>query len=59
MSSETGENDEKTSMAKRIRMIRLVIQGYLGIKVAQSLNLHREAVSIYAKKLNQGVILVA
>ncbi|MGX1902698.1 helix-turn-helix domain-containing protein [Thermolongibacillus altinsuensis] len=34
-------------------MIRLILQGYLGIQVAELLNPHRETVSIYVQKFNQ------
>ncbi|RAK14100.1 transposase [Anoxybacillus vitaminiphilus] len=43
-------------MAKRIAVIRLIMQGYLGIQVAELLNIHRETVSIYVQKFNQGVM---
>nr|WP_027410583.1 IS630 family transposase [Anoxybacillus tepidamans] len=45
---------KKANMAKRIAVIRLIMQGYLGIQVAELLNLHRETVSIYVQKFNQG-----
>ncbi|WP_260441070.1 helix-turn-helix domain-containing protein [Parageobacillus thermoglucosidasius] len=41
-------------MVKRIAMIRLMMQGYLGIQAAELLNLHRGTVSIYVQKFNQG-----
>jgi transposase len=46
-------NHENANMAKRIAVIRLIMQGYLGIQVAQLLNIHRETVSIYVQKFNQ------
>ncbi|WP_286173359.1 helix-turn-helix domain-containing protein [Geobacillus sp. E263] len=45
---------KKANMAKRIAVIRLIMQGYLGIQAAELLNLHRETVSIYVQKFNQG-----
>lgn len=45
---------KKANMAKRIAVIRLIMQGYLGIQVAELLNLHRETVSIYVQKFTQG-----
>jgi transposase len=45
---------KKANMAKRIAVIRSIIQGYLGIQVAELLNIHRETVSIYVQKFNQG-----
>jgi transposase len=45
---------KKANMAKRIAVIRLIMQGYLGIQVAELLNIHRETVSIYVQKFNQG-----
>lgn len=45
---------KKANMAKRIAVIRLIMQGYLEIQVAELLNLHRETVSIYVQKFNQG-----
>jgi len=44
----------KANMAKRIAMIHLIMQGYLGIQVAELLNIHRETISIYVQKLHQG-----
>ncbi|BDG37471.1 hypothetical protein BV455_02197 [Parageobacillus caldoxylosilyticus] len=35
---------KKANMAKRIAVIRLIMQGYLGIQVAELLNIHRETV---------------
>lgn len=55
-SSRTGTQNEKANMAKRIAVIRLIMQGYLGIQVAELLNLHRETVSIYVQKFNQGAM---
>ncbi|WP_233414543.1 helix-turn-helix domain-containing protein, partial [Thermaerobacillus caldiproteolyticus] len=45
---------KNANMAKRIAVIRLIMQGYLGIQVAELLNIHRETVSIYVQKFNQG-----
>jgi transposase len=42
------------NMAKRITAIRLIMQGHFGVQVAQFLNLHRETISIYVQKFNQG-----
>lgn len=47
---------EKTSMAKRVMTIRLLMQGHYAIQVADLLHLHRETVSDYAKKFNEGGI---
>lgn len=44
----------KASMAKRVAVIRLIMQGYYAIQVAELLNLHRETVSEYVKKFNTG-----
>jgi DNA-binding CsgD family transcriptional regulator len=41
---------KNANMAKRIAVIRLIMQGYLGIQVAELLNIHRETVSIYVQK---------
>ncbi|RDV23061.1 helix-turn-helix domain-containing protein, partial [Parageobacillus toebii] len=45
---------KNANIAKRIAAIRLMMQGYLGIQAAELLNLHRETVSIYVQKFNQG-----
>ncbi|MGJ3223615.1 hypothetical protein [Geobacillus thermoleovorans] len=45
---------KNTNMAKRITVIRLIMRGYLGIQVDELLSLHRETVSIYVQKFNQG-----
>jgi len=45
---------KNANMAKRIAVIRLIMQGYLGIQVAELLNVHRETVSIYVQKFRQG-----
>lgn len=45
---------EKASMAKRVMAIRLLMQGHYAIQVAELLHLHRETVSEYAKKFNEG-----
>lgn len=41
-------------MAKRVAVIRLIMQGYYAIQVAELLNLHRETISGYVKTFNQG-----
>jgi transposase len=41
-------------MTKRVATIRLIMQGYIGLQVAQLLNLHRQSVSSYVKKFNEG-----
>ena len=45
---------EKASMVKRVTIIRLVMQGYYAIQVGELLNVHRETISSYVKKFNQG-----
>jgi len=45
---------KKASMAKRVAVIRLIMQGYYAIQVADLLNVHRETISTYVKKFNQG-----
>lgn len=45
---------QKTSVAKRVTVIRLLVQGYYAIQVAELLNIHRETISDYAKKFNEG-----
>ena len=45
---------KKASMAKRVAVIRLVMQGYYAIQVAELLNVHRETISSYVKSFNQG-----
>src|SRR6476646_3964912 len=45
---------KKTSMAKRVAVIRLIMQGYYAIQVAELLNVHRETISSYVKKFNHG-----
>ena len=45
---------KKASMAKRVAVIRLIMQGYYAIQVAKLLNLHRETISIYVQKFNEG-----
>ena len=45
---------KKTSMAKRVTVIRLIMQGYYAIQVAELLNIHRETISGYVKKFNEG-----
>ena len=44
---------QKTSMAKRVTVIRLLMQGYYAIQIAELLNIHRETISDYAKKFNE------
>ncbi|MBO9128588.1 winged helix-turn-helix domain-containing protein [Bacillus sp. 165] len=55
---ERLEVHEKTlkqaAMAKRVAVIRLIMQGYYAIQVAELLNVHRETISGYVKKFNQG-----
>lgn len=41
-------------MAKRVIVIRLIMQGYYVIQVAELLNIHRETISDYVKKFNEG-----
>ncbi|SFD39167.1 Homeodomain-like domain-containing protein [Bacillus sp. 491mf] len=57
---ERLQNYEKTikkvSMAKRVAVIRLIMQGYYAIQVAELLNVHRETISGYVKKFNHGGI---
>ena len=45
---------QKASMARRVTAIRLLMQGYYAIQVAELLHLHRETVSEYVKKFNEG-----
>ena len=45
---------QKASMARRIAAIRLVMQGYQAIQVAEFLHIHRETVSGYVNKFNEG-----
>ena len=45
---------QKSSMAKRVASIRLVMQGYQAIQVAEFLHLHRETVSRYVNKFVEG-----
>jgi transposase len=45
---------QKASMAKRIAVIRLIMQGCYAIQVAELLNIHRETISEYVKKFNTG-----
>jgi transposase len=45
---------KKASMAKRVAVIRLIMQGYYAIQVAELLNIHRETISIYVNKFNHG-----
>jgi transposase len=45
---------QKASMARRVATIRLLMQGYYAIQVAELLTLHRETVSEYVKKFNAG-----
>ena len=45
---------QKTSMAKRVTVIRLIMQGYYAIQVAELLHIHRETISDYVKKFNEG-----
>jgi len=45
---------KNVNMTKRMAVIRLIMQGYLGIQVAELLNVHRETVSIYVQKFHQG-----
>ena len=47
---------KKASMAKRMTVIRLIMQGYYAIQVAELLNIHRETISDYVKKFNEGGI---
>ena len=44
---------QKASMARRVTAIRLLMQGYYAIQVAELLHLHRETVSEYVKKFNE------
>lgn len=43
---------QEASMARQIATIRLLMQGYYAIQVAELLNLHRETVSEHVKKFN-------
>ena len=43
-------------MAKRVAVIRLIMQGYYAIQVAELLHVHRETISDYVKKFNHGDI---
>src|SRR3954447_1390401 len=45
---------KKATMAKRVAVIRLIMQGYYAIQVAELLNVHRETISSYVKKFNHG-----
>jgi transposase len=45
---------KKVTMAKRVAVIRLIMQGYYAIQVAELLNVHRETISDYVKKFNHG-----
>ena len=45
---------QKTAMAKRVTVIRLLMQGYYAIQIAKLLHIHRETISGYAKKFNEG-----
>jgi transposase len=45
---------KKASMAKRVAVIRLIMEGYYAIQVAELLNVHRETISTYVKKFNHG-----
>lgn len=45
---------KKASMAKRVAVIRLIMQGYYAIQVAELLNVHRETISGYVQKFNRG-----
>ena len=45
---------QKASMARRVTTIRLLMQGYYAIQVAELLHLHRETISEYVKKFNEG-----
>ena len=45
---------QKASMAKRVTVIRLTMKGYQAIQVAELLNIHRETISDYVKKFNEG-----
>ena len=41
-------------MAKRVTVIRLIMQGYYAIQVAELLKIHRETISNDVKKFNKG-----
>jgi transposase len=43
-------------MKKRLATICLIMQGYMGLQVAQLLNLHRQLISSYVQKFNEGGI---
>lgn len=45
---------KKSSMAKRVAVIRLIMQNYYAVQVADLLNVHRETISGYVRKFNQG-----
>lgn len=45
---------KKASMAKRVAVVRLIMQGYYAIEVAELLNIHRGTIAEYVKKFNQG-----
>jgi transposase len=45
---------KKASMAKRVAVIRLMMEGHYAMEAAQLLNVHRDTVSAYVKKFNQG-----
>lgn len=48
-----GTTSDAASL-KRIMAVRFVMEGYQGIEVATLLNLHRQSVSTYVKRFNQG-----
>lgn len=41
-------------MAKRVAVVRLIMQGHYAFEIAGWLNIHRQTVSKYVKKFNQG-----
>lgn len=45
---------KKASMAKRVAVIRLMMEGHYAMEAAQLLNVHRDTVSACVKKFNQG-----
>src|SRR5689334_8401533 len=48
------KQEKKTSNLRRITTVRMIMEGYMGKEVAKLLGLHRQSVSEYVKKFENG-----
>ncbi|MCP3765005.1 helix-turn-helix domain-containing protein [Domibacillus sp. A3M-37] len=45
---------KKASMAKRVAVIRLIMEGYYACEASKLLNVHRDTISAYVRNFNRG-----